>query len=160
MKKIISMFAIAVAISACSNKQTSTTDAANIKATLKKEMQDSIKLDSFKRVEAKAKEDARVDSIAQVKATQTAALKQSTKQRPSAVRNTEVKDEYYEQSAPKKKGWSAAAKGTAIGAGAGAITGALIDHKHGRGAIIGGLVGGGAGYVIGRNKDKQTGRAQ
>ncbi|RTL56354.1 MAG: glycine zipper 2TM domain-containing protein [Sphingobacteriales bacterium] len=60
--------------------------------------------------------------------------------------------------APRKKGWSHAAKGTAIGAGAGAVAGAIIDKKHGRGAVIGAVVGAGAGYIIGRQKDKKTGR--
>lgn len=163
MKKIISILAIAVAFSACSNKQSSQASTAAIKDSLKKAHKDSLRLDSFQRAEAKAKEDARIDSLAKVKAAQTAAAnrpKASSSRRSSAVRNTEVRDEYYEQAAPEKKGWSSAAKGTAIGAGAGAIGGALIDKKHGRGAIIGGLVGGGAGYLIGRDKDKKTGRAQ
>jgi len=62
------------------------------------------------------------------------------------------------QAAPAKKGWSDAAKGTVIGAGAGAIAGALIDKNHAQGALIGGLVGGGTGYVVGRAKDRKTGR--
>ncbi len=57
---------------------------------------------------------------------------------------------------PAKKGWSDAAKGTAIGAGGGAIAGALIDKRHGQGAIIGGLVGAGAGFLFGRSKDKKA----
>jgi hypothetical protein len=55
--------------------------------------------------------------------------------------------------ASQKKGWSSAAKGTAIGAGVGALRWRiLIDKKDGRGAIIGGLAGAGAGYVIGREQ--------
>ncbi len=60
----------------------------------------------------------------------------------------------------KKKGWSSAAKGTAIGAGSGAVLGAVISKNKAAGAVIGGVVGGVGGYVIGRNKDKKTGRAQ
>jgi hypothetical protein len=60
--------------------------------------------------------------------------------------------------APAKKGWSDAAKGTAIGAAAGAVGGMLIDKNDARGALIGGVVGAGAGYVIGRAKDRKTGR--
>jgi len=56
----------------------------------------------------------------------------------------------------KKKGWSKAAKGTAIGAGSGAIIGAVVSKgNRGKGAIIGGVLGAGAGYVIGRDKDKK-----
>ena len=68
--------------------------------------------------------------------------------------------ETYTYSQPRKKGWSHAAKGAAIGAGAGAITGVLVDKKDARGAIIGGVIGAGTGYVIGRAKDRRTGRIQ
>ena len=49
----------------------------------------------------------------------------------------------------KKKGWSGAAKGVVIGAGVGALSGALIDNKKGRGAIIGGVAGAGIGAGTG-----------
>ena len=55
-----------------------------------------------------------------------------------------------------KKGWSNKAKGAAIGAGAGAATGAIVSNKKGKGALIGGAVGAGAGYLIGRHKDKKN----
>ena len=54
-----------------------------------------------------------------------------------------------------KKGWSGAAKGTAIGAGTGAIVGGVVSDKHGKGAVIGGLVGAGTGYLIGKHNDKK-----
>ena len=58
-----------------------------------------------------------------------------------------------------KKGWSKAAKATAIGAGAGAVLGAVINKKNRAvGAVIGGVIGGGGGYVIGRGMDKKDGR--
>jgi hypothetical protein len=58
-----------------------------------------------------------------------------------------------------KKGWSKAAKATAIGAGAGAVLGAVINKKNRAvGAVIGGVLGGGGGYVIGRGMDKKDGR--
>ena len=61
----------------------------------------------------------------------------------------------------KKKGWSKAAKGAVIGAGTGAIIGAVIDKNHrGTGAIVGGIIGGGTGYAIGRSKDKKSGRVR
>lgn len=59
---------------------------------------------------------------------------------------------------PKRdKGWSSAAKGTAIGAGTGAVVGAIAT-KNAKGAIIGAIIGGGGGYVIGRSKDRKSGR--
>lgn len=62
------------------------------------------------------------------------------------------------QTVAKKKGWSKAAKGTVIGAGSGAVIGAVISKKKGKGAIIGGVLGAGVGYGIGRSKDKKDGR--
>jgi hypothetical protein len=53
------------------------------------------------------------------------------------------------QTTTTHKKWSGAAKGAVIGAGVGAITGALVDKKHGEGAIIGGLAGAGLGAGTG-----------
>lgn len=47
-------------------------------------------------------------------------------------------------------------KGTAIGAAAGGVAGALIFKNTAAGAIIGAAVGGTAGYAIGRHMDKQA----
>jgi hypothetical protein len=59
----------------------------------------------------------------------------------------------------KKKGWSKAAKGTVIGAGAGAAAGAIIvKNNRALGAVIGGVLGGGVGYGVGRSMDKKDGR--
>jgi uncharacterized membrane protein len=61
--------------------------------------------------------------------------------------------------APRKKGWSKAAKGTVIGAGTGAVAGAIINKRNrGVGAVVGGILGAGAGYGIGRSMDKKDGR--
>lgn len=58
---------------------------------------------------------------------------------------------------PRKK-WSGAAKGAVIGAGVGAVTGAVVSKKKGEGAIIGGLagagVGAGTGAIIDDSKKK------
>ncbi|HTD94269.1 MAG TPA: glycine zipper 2TM domain-containing protein [Chitinophagaceae bacterium] len=59
----------------------------------------------------------------------------------------------------KKKGWSKAAKGTAIGTTAGAVAGAIISKKNRvLGGVIGGVLGGVGGYAIGRGMDKKDGR--
>jgi len=58
-----------------------------------------------------------------------------------------------------KKGWSKAAKGTAIGTATGAAAGAIINKKNRVvGGVIGGVVGGSLGYIIGRKMDKKDGR--
>ncbi len=54
-----------------------------------------------------------------------------------------------------KKGWSHRKKYAVIGAGAGAVTGAVVSEHHAKGAVIGGIVGGAGGYLLGRHKDKK-----
>lgn len=60
---------------------------------------------------------------------------------------------------PKRKGWSSTATGAVIGAGVGAVTGAIVDKKKGRGAVIGGIsgagIGAGTGAIIDANKRKK-----
>jgi hypothetical protein len=58
----------------------------------------------------------------------------------------------------KEGGWSKAAKGTAIGAGSGAVLGAILSKNKGKGAVIGGVVGAAGGYILGRKQDKKDGR--
>lgn len=56
----------------------------------------------------------------------------------------------------KKKKFNDASKGAVIGAGSGAVLGAIISKKNrGLGAVIGAAVGGGAGYGIGKHKDNK-----
>ncbi len=58
----------------------------------------------------------------------------------------------------KNEGWSKAAKGTAIGAGSGAVLGAILSKNKGKGAAIGGVIGAAGGYIFGRKQDKKDGR--
>jgi bacillopeptidase F (M6 metalloprotease family) len=82
----------------------------------------------------------------------TAPRKATTARKTSAATTTQPV-------AAKKKGWSKAAKGTAIGAATGAIAGAIINKKNRvLGGVIGGVLGGGVGYGIGRGMDKKDGR--
>ena len=149
MKYIFSIFALAIGLSSCSN---SAKEEAIMKQKAIVAVRDSLKLDSFKRTEEKKKQDAIVEArVKQEK--RTLLLSERNDPAPAPRQYSEA-----EAPAAKKKGWSAAAKGTAIGAGAGALGGVLIDKKDGRGAIIGGLVGAGAGYLIGRDQDRKSGR--
>jgi hypothetical protein len=60
---------------------------------------------------------------------------------------------------PKKRGWSAKAKGAVIGGAGGAIAGAVINKRNRPvGALIGGVLGAGAGTGIGAILDKRNGR--
>jgi len=63
----------------------------------------------------------------------------------------------------ERKKWSATAKGAVIGAGVGAVSGAIIDKKSpAKGAVIGGLIGAGAGAGTGAiiDADKKKKAAQ
>jgi hypothetical protein len=147
MKSLILALAFATALASCnSNKE--------IKADALKQVKDSLRLDSFKRAETLELENA--------KEKERILASQSTRNTKSSSRRTYVKgeSESYTNTAPAKKGWSKAAKGAAIGAGAGAVTGIIVDKKDGRGAAVGAVVGAGTGYIIGRSKDKQDGRVQ
>jgi len=151
MKRLLIMITMAAGIAACNSNAKN--NAGTYQTTQK--YKDSIKLDSFKRAEAVEKEIDRRE--------EEAALAANEKSAPAVQQGTQkvVHHTYSATPAtPAKKGWSSAAKGAAIGAGAGAVTGILVDKKDGRGAVIGGVVGAGTGYVIGRQKDKKTGRAQ
>jgi hypothetical protein len=76
----------------------------------------------------------------------------------TSARSTTMSSES-SNTATKKKGWSKTAKGAVIGGVVGAGAGAVIDKKHrGAGAVIGGVVGAGAGAIIGNEKDKKDGR--
>lgn len=59
--------------------------------------------------------------------------------------------------AQEKKRWSPQAKGTVIGLGAGALTGAVINKRNRVvGGAVGGVIGGAAGYAIGKHKDNKN----
>lgn len=153
MKRIFSIVALATVLASCGN---SAKQEALAKQQAIVAVKDSLRLDSFKRAEV-AEQERLVEEKHQAELA--AARRGSTK----TVYTSSGSSSNYAggtTTAAKKKGWSSAAKGTAIGAGVGALGGVLIDKKDGRGAIIGGLAGAGAGYVIGRDRDKKSGRVQ
>jgi hypothetical protein len=157
MKKIFSVAALAIILSACSNNAK---QEAMIRQQAIVAVKDSLKLDSFKRADAREKE--RVAIVKEEKAKQEKrTLLLAERNEAASARSSNSSSSRNETAAPaKKKGWSQAAKGAVIGAGAGALGGILIDKKDGRGAIIGGVVGAGTGYVIGRAQDRKSGRVQ
>lgn len=156
MKKIFSVAALAIILSACSNNAK---QEAAIRQQAVVAVKDSLKLDSFKRADARERERLAIVKEEKEKAEKRTLL--LAERNEAAVRNNRNTSTTNEAPvAAKKKGWSQAAKGAVIGAGAGALGGILIDKKDGRGAIIGGVVGAGTGYVIGRAQDRKSGRVQ
>ena len=59
----------------------------------------------------------------------------------------------------QKKGMSKSAKYAIVGGVGGAVIGGVAT-KSTKGAVIGGVIGAGTGYIIGRKKDKRSGRIQ
>ena len=53
---------------------------------------------------------------------------------------------------------SMARRDVLIGAGAGAVTGAAVSNRKGKGALIGGAAGAVGGYAYGKHQDKKKGR--
>jgi hypothetical protein len=164
MKRIALIVVSASIFAACNNNDPllkgsrTEIDSVRIVKESIKNIRDSLKLDSFERAEQnRTMADEQTANAAFYRpATQTQYVRTTNYESRPAVYASEPAV----QTRRAKKGWSSAAKGTAIGAGVGAVTGVLVDKKNGRGAIIGGLLGAGTGYVIGRSHDRKTGRVQ
>ena len=129
MKKVFLVFAIAGGLIACNSKSGV-------------ELQQQRTIDSLNAVAAKQHAIDSMNALRKHEAPTTTTVTQSSQ-------NTTTSNE------AKKKGMSAPVKGALIGAGVGAVTGAIIDKKHpGQGAVIGGVVGAGAGAGTGAIIDK------
>jgi hypothetical protein len=126
MKKLIMITIFSFALVSCKNTDTKGVVLDDVHQTT---------IDSMKSV---AEKQHIIDSMTMVN-------NNSQKQKEVVV----VHDQQATAATPKRKKWSRAAKGAVIGAGVGAITGALVDKKHGEGAIIGGLAGAGLGAGTG-----------
>lgn len=157
MNKIFGLGILALSISAC-NSGMATNGSTEVSSTVADEMslkarQDSLTLDSFKKAEAAHVSNLKNVDEQQALVTPAQSSEVASEAAPSASQPVAPE--------PEKKGWSDAAKGTAIGAGVGAGVGALIDKdKRVRGAVIGAAIGGGSGYAIGRKSDRESGRVQ
>ncbi|WP_113661427.1 YMGG-like glycine zipper-containing protein [Pedobacter nanyangensis] len=154
MKNILAMIAIGATVLVSCGKSDKQVALEKEQAIAK--YKDSIKLDSFKRAEI----DAEKRRVEERHHAELAAARRSNATSYSAGSTVTTSSAGVTTTQAKKKGWSDAAKGTAIGAGVGALGGILIDKNNARGAIIGGLAGAGAGYAIGRAEDRKSGRVQ
>ncbi|MRG45174.1 glycine zipper family protein [Chitinophaga sp. SYP-B3965] len=120
MKNLIIILATTMALFSCNNKvETARAVEAARKATI----------DSVNAINT-AKQKA-IDSMKHVQ-------KEDLAVAPEPVTDTK-----------KKKKWSHTAKGAVVGAGAGAITGAIVNKDRVKGAVIGTLIGAGAGAATG-----------
>ncbi|RYD56793.1 MAG: glycine zipper family protein [Sphingobacteriales bacterium] len=157
MKQFIAILLIAVTAASC-NSATSKEDKAVI---LAQQIAHQRSLDSM---ETAMTTQRVVDSMNAV--TATAKTKDANKPMRLQTRTVYVNNNSEPASnntqpvatANEKKGWSAKAKGAVIGAGVGAVTGAMVSEKKGKGAIIGGVLGAGAGVGVGAVIDNKQGR--
>ena|SRR5690554_6247832 len=151
---LIMLLAMSISILTACNNASGTKQDILAQEMAEQQIKDSLKLDSFNRVEA-AKA-----ALAEQEGSKSYSKKESSVI-PTTNTSTVIHASPEATQEQEKKGWSDAAKGTAIGAGVGAIGGALIDKdKPGRGAAIGAAIGGGSGYAIGRKSDRESGRVQ
>lgn len=155
MKKILPALGIIAVFAACNTKQS----AAEQELAIMKAKQATV--DSMNIVaEQKAFADQKTVSYA-------SAVKRTSAAKRSSARTSQYAS-YSEPAvlptatpAPveKKKGWSNKAKGAVIGGVVGAGAGAIISkEKKAQGAIIGAVLGAGAGYGVGAILDKKAGR--
>lgn len=168
MKKLLigCLLGLGVSVSilpACSNADGKKSEEMAQRYEIEKRIKDSLRLDSFERAEAAKNALEEKQAREEAAAVQSSSYSSSSSQAQYASDNdnTAADNDYQYPVVEKKKGWSDAAKGTAIGGAVGAGVGALIDKdKRARGAIIGAAIGGGSGYAIGRKRDRQSGRVQ
>ena len=159
MKKLLLAIIVTTAFAACGNKQNTAVapvidtaailkNAALVEQARVKAEQDSLAI--VKKATLAERERNNANNVVRHRTTTTSSSNTGTSETPtSSGSGTETN---------KKQGWSKAATNAAIGAGAGGIAGALIDHGKGRGTVIGAAVGAGAGYIIGRKADVKSGR--
>ncbi|HEX8270637.1 MAG TPA: YMGG-like glycine zipper-containing protein [Flavobacterium sp.] len=150
MKKYISLAVAIVVLSSCRDQ------AAEKLAADQKYAMDSIRVAmEAERLElAKQKTVDSMNAIVETREAQAAAAAATRTAQYTVTNNNTTAA----APAAKRKGWSNTAKGAVIGAGVGAVTGAVISKKDGEGAIIGGLagaaVGAGTGAIIdGKKKE-------
>ncbi|WP_026997171.1 YMGG-like glycine zipper-containing protein [Flectobacillus major] len=163
MKKLLILFTAMFYLAACQNKSNSEADIQ----LAKQAVIDSMKMQS----QLQATKQAVIDSMKnQALIQQESSEKAITEQASTSSKVTGANavgyksDEKAATSTPvantpakaKKKKMSTVAKGAIIGAGVGAVTGAIVNKRNrGAGAVIGGVLGAGAGAATGAIIDKK-----
>lgn len=167
MKQILTvlLFAGLAATSSCSNSAAEREKQAQQRAldSMKMELANQKRMDSMREV-VRLQQQA-IDSINDARQREAVAAR-SVSRRSAPSRSYSSASTQYTgagQVAPvqqqQKKGWSAKAKGAVIGAGVGAVTGAIVnDRNRAAGAVIGGVTGAAAGTGVGAIIDKKKGR--
>ena len=158
MKRMIPVFAIAVAMTACNTSPNSDTTQKAIQPAT-----DTTGMSEFRAWKAQNELVNTSENTANQPQGQTKTIVKyvpvSTRRSSSSSSRSGVSTSSGTATASRKKGWSSAAKGAVIGGVAGAAGGAIINKKNRTlGGVVGGVLGAGAGYGIGRHIDKKNGR--
>jgi|GEM_PF-968672 len=168
MKNTILFLATAFIMASCNNN---TEQQAAIQArqvdSLKNEMAKKQIIDSMNTVNAAAQAAQAEQAQKTVVHTTSHTQHRSTSGGGSVTNNYTTTNAATAPAPTKKvrKGLGPTATGAIIGAGAGAITGAMVDKKKGEGAVVGGILGAGAGAGVGaiinkkqKQKDAENGQ--
>ncbi len=150
MKKVILILMTLPAIYGCNTKSNNNdVDIAKAKQAA---------VDSMKQVNLISQQQRQIDSLEMVSKPNTTSTNATTGNAYTAsARSTTPSTPVSYASTKKKKKMGNVAKGAIIGAGVGAITGAVVSKKKGQGAVVGGVLGAGAGAGVGAiiNKKQQ-----
>lgn len=135
MKQVITILSMAVIMVSCKSK-VETTDQTKVLSAV-----DSAEFAAFQewKEEREMKKMQATNTVRYVERRQTAA---------PVVYNT----------TPARKKWSHATKGAVIGGASGAVIGGVVSKRNRvAGVLVGGVLGAGGGYAIGRSIDKKQG---
>ena len=159
MKQIIGFFLVAAVLSSCSDNSAKQAEVQQARQmdSLKTEIAKKQIIDSMNAVNA-AKPVMITNERTIVTSSGNTATRHSSPTTTSTTRSETNISSSNAATAPapqKRKGMSAGVTGAIIGAGAGGITGALVDKKKGEGALVGGVLGAAAGGGVGAIIDKK-----
>ncbi len=135
MKQIFTILSLAAIMVSCKSK-VETTDQTNVLSAV-----DSAEFAAFQewKEEQEIKKTKAAATVRYVERKQTAPV-------------------VYNNTTPAKKKWSHATKGAVIGGASGAVIGGVVSKKNRvAGVLVGGVLGAGGGYAIGRSVDKKQG---
>ena len=163
MKKTVLMLTVAASLFACNSKKTSLESDKNIVLTDTSALNKSNLLtDTAAAGEAKRVAAAGTAAPKPVKKPTGNNGTKTNNGSTAGADNTRTPASTTNAPAPapanQDKGWSKAAQGTVVGAASGAVIGAVVSKDKAKGAVIGAVIGGGGGYVLGRSKDRKSGR--
>lgn len=169
MRRIVLIAGLAFAVASCKNNDVAEAQQRTIDS-MKMEMAKQQVIDSMNQAMAEA-EAVRRDSVLNAEKTAAAVAPRSrTRSSRNSGGGSNVTNNYYTTNTPananvqqqtaQKKRWSSKATGALIGAGAGALGGALISKQKGTGAVIGGVSGAAVGLGTGAIIDAERKRKE